>query len=60
MPWIALPRGDARMKTLATKFAVKGVPRLVILKPDGTVIDDDAVAKVSREGPDAIEEYLSK
>ena len=38
MPWYALPRGDARLGGLAKKFEVKGVPRLVVVKKDGTVI----------------------
>lgn len=60
MPWLALPRGDSRLATLAQKFSVKGVPRLIMLKQDGTVVDDNAVKKVSEEGPASIEEYLSK
>ena len=60
MPWLALPKGDGRLAKLAKEFEVKGVPRLVILKPDGTVIDKNAVQKVTNEGPMAIEEYLEK
>ena len=59
MPWIAVPRADPRVATVAKKFEVRGVPRLIILKPDGTVVDKDAVKKVTSEGPAAIEEYLS-
>ena len=59
MPWLALPRGDSRITDIATKFQVKGVPRLIVLKPDGTVISDSAVDKVSQEGPGAIEEFLN-
>lgn len=59
-PWLALPRGDSRLATLAKKFEVKGVPRLIILKPDGTVVENNGVRKVTEEGPAAIDEYLSK
>ena len=59
-PWIALPRGDKRLPNLAKKFEVKGVPRLVVLKKDGTVINNSAVQKVTEEGPGAIEEFLSQ
>jgi len=59
MPWLALPRGDARLPALAKKFEVKGVPRLIVLRPDGSVINNSAVQKVSQEGPGAIEEFLS-
>ena len=59
MPWLALPKGDTRLPALAKKYEVKGVPRLVVLKPDGTVIDSNGVTKITKEGPAAIEEYLS-
>ena len=57
-PWLALPRGDKRLPALAKKFEVKGVPRLIVLKKDGTVINNSAVGKVTDEGPGAIEEFL--
>lgn len=60
MPWLALPKGDSRLVNLAKKYEVKGVPRLVIIKPDGTLVDNNAVKKVTEEGPGAIEEYLAK
>lgn len=60
MPWIALPKGDSRLATLAKKYEVKGVPRLIVIKPDGTVVDSNGVRKITEEGPAAIEEYLSK
>ena len=47
MPWLALPFRDARLASLAKRFEVKGVPRLVVLKPDGTIINNSAVQKVS-------------
>lgn len=59
MPWLALPRTDSRLAALAKKFEVKGVPRLIVLRNDGTVIDNSAVQKVTNEGPGAIEEYLN-
>jgi nucleoredoxin len=59
-PWLALPKGDPRLATLAKRFDVKGVPRLIVIKPDGTVVDNSAVKKVTEEGPSAIEEYLAK
>lgn len=43
MPWLALPKGDPRLATLAKRFEVKGVPRLVIIKPDGTVVEQSGV-----------------
>lgn len=60
MPWLALPKGDARLGPIAKKYEVKGVPRLIVIKPDGTVLDQNGVKKITEEGPAAIEEYLSK
>ena len=60
MPWLALPKGDARLPPIAKKFEVKGVPRLIIIKPDGTVVEQNAVKKLTEGGPEAIQEYLSK
>ena len=59
-PWLALPKGDSRLPNLAKKYDVKGVPRLIILKPDGTVLEQNAVRKITEEGPAAIEDYLGK
>ena len=58
MPWLAIQQGDPRVNTIASKFSVSGIPRLVILKPDGTVIAQDARGKVQSEGPAAVEEWL--
>ena len=60
MPWLALPRGDQRLKEMVGKYKVKGVPRLVVIKPDGEIVDGDAIRKVTDEGPGAIEEYLAQ
>ena len=59
MPWLGLPRGDPRIATVAKKFEVRGVPRLIVLKPDGTVVESNAVKKITSDGPAAIEEYLN-
>ncbi len=58
-PWLSLPFKDARLAGIAKRFEVKGVPRLIIVKPDGTVIASSAVDKVKNEGPGAIEEFLA-
>jgi nucleoredoxin len=61
MPWHALPFKDGRMATLAKKFDVRGVPRLVIVnKATGAVIEQNAVQKIMMEGPSAVEEYIGK
>ena len=60
MPWLALPKGDVRLGPIAKKFEVKGVPRLIIMKQDGTVLEQNGVKKLTEGGPEAIQEYLAK
>jgi hypothetical protein len=38
MPWLALPYGDARITDFTNKHGVKGIPLLIVLKPNGDVL----------------------
>jgi nucleoredoxin len=58
MPWPAIPWKDRRIKVVAKEFKVKGLPQLIVLKRDGTLINNNAVQKITDEGPEAIEEWL--
>ena len=52
MPWLALPYDAARGqvgRTLAGRFSVAGIPRLVIVGPDGTVLANDARTAVMQD-----------
>lgn len=50
MPWKALPYSDrARKSALSSKFKVSGIPTLVILKEDGTVITKDGRTEVDSD-----------
>jgi len=42
MPWPALPYGDKRIKALSSLFEVQGIPTLITLKADGTVLNAEA------------------
>ncbi|CAM0883254.1 unnamed protein product [Alopecurus aequalis] len=54
MPWPAVPFGDLRCKKgLSQAFQVEGIPRLVVLDPDGEVLCPDAVELVHRYGDPA-------
>jgi nucleoredoxin len=51
MPWPAVPFGDLRCKKrLSERFQVEGIPRLVVLAPDGAVLHPDAADLVHRYG----------
>lgn len=51
MPWPALPWKDPRIKTVAKEFKVKGLPQLIVMKRDGTVLSSNAVERITKEGP---------
>jgi len=42
MPWSTLPFQHPAVQELAKKFEIQGIPTLVVLKGDGTVVNDDA------------------
>jgi len=44
MPWLALPFPERQLKNdLSSVFEVNGIPMLVLLKPDGSLITTDGV-----------------
>lgn len=54
MPWPAVPFGDLQCKKrLSERFQVEGIPRLVVLAPDGEVVHPDAADLVHRYGETA-------
>jgi hypothetical protein len=60
MPWPAVPWKDPRIKIVAKEFKVKGLPQLIILKRDGTLLNGNAVDIIKKDGPQAIEGFLTK
>ena len=58
MPWKAIPYKDPIVAKAAGEFKVSGIPRLIILKPDGKKIVDDARADVQTQGPEALKKWL--
>ncbi|NWX02352.1 NXNL1 protein, partial [Caloenas nicobarica] len=49
--WLALPFGDAFSRELELRFAVSELPAVVVLKPNGDVIAENAVDEIRRAGP---------
>ena len=50
MPWLALPFSERdRKEKLSSKFKVRGIPTLVILDADGSVITTDGRSAVSED-----------
>jgi len=54
MPWLALPYDEERYQALSSHFEVEGIPTLVVLSPEGTVITTKgrAAAAADFEGHD--------
>lgn len=49
MPWTALPWKSSVSQELASVLEVHGIPTLVLLDPDGTVITGDARNEVKED-----------
>ena len=60
MPWPALPFKDPRLKKIVKHFNIKGLPRLIVFDAKtNRVLSDNAVEKVTAQGPVIIEQWLS-
>jgi len=57
MPWLALPFGDEHKQSLATKFKVRGIPKLVILNAKGELVTENGRGDVSGRGVAAYEAW---
>ena len=60
MPWLALPYDDPKKEALTKEYKIIGIPHLVVLKPDGTVVVPNGRADVQKKGLQAFEEWLAK
>lgn len=50
MPWLAVPREQAEvLRTLPTKFAVMGIPSLLMFSPEGEVLTHAGVSAVQSD-----------
>ena len=59
MPWKAMPFKDARLKPIAKKLKVKGLPRLIVFNAKTMeILNDDAVGTVTEQGPVILEEWI--
>ncbi|XP_008782777.2 probable nucleoredoxin 1-1 [Phoenix dactylifera] len=53
MPWLALPFGDERKKSLNRVFKIRGIPSLVAIGPTGRTVTKDAKLLLMIHGADA-------
>jgi len=57
MPWLALPFGDKRKNVLSSAFQVAGIPTLIVLRKDGTMISNTARADINNLGVRAFDKW---
>ena len=50
MPWLAVPFGDKHVQALKEKFAVAGIPKLVVVDAQGQTLSAEARGEVTAQG----------
>jgi hypothetical protein len=61
MPWLAVPYANTSLReNLGFNFGVTGIPALVILTPDGTVVSDDGRSDVYAKNVEVVQYWLQK
>ena len=50
MPWLAVPFGDKHVQALKEKFAVAGIPKLVVVDAQGQTLSAEARGEVAAHG----------
>ena len=59
-PWLAIPFAKVQEAGLGQKFAVRGIPALVVLKADGTVISANGRGDVMSKKAGAFDHWASQ
>jgi len=57
MKWLTLPNGSDAGSAIAQKFAIQGIPSLVIVSPDGQVISKNGRGDVTRSPSSALAQW---
>jgi thiol-disulfide isomerase/thioredoxin len=60
MPWKSVGFKSKVTATLAKKFEVKGLPRMVVIRPNGEIIKKCGREQIINEGPQALEEFITE
>ena len=59
MPWLVMAEGDPRFFKISKRFQVKTGTRLILMTPEGEVIDDKAEQRLYSGRMDEIYEIIS-
>jgi nucleoredoxin len=57
--WWAVAHGSEQGKALKSSFGVTGIPALIVLKRDGTLVTKDGRAGVQGTGPGVVQKWKS-
>ncbi|XP_046441673.1 nucleoredoxin-like protein 2 [Daphnia pulex] len=57
--WLAIPWGTQLAGTLKSKYGVSGIPCLVVVKKDGTIITKDGRSDVHRFGASCFQQWAN-
>ena len=60
MPWKSVGFKSKITAALAKKFEVKGLPRMVVICPNGDIIKKCGREQIINEGPAALEEFITE
>ena len=60
MKWLAVKFGTTDVNELKRRFAVRGIPKLVIISPDGKTITEDGRGDVTNKASSALAEWKKK
>jgi len=55
--WLAVEHGSELGQGLKQKFGVSGIPALIVMKSDGTLVTKDGRAAVQGKGPAAVKDW---
>ncbi|XP_054717777.1 nucleoredoxin-like protein 2 [Uloborus diversus] len=56
--WLAVPFGSNIVEQIKKKFDIRGIPSLVIVKKDGTVVTSNGRSDVEKKGAAAVKEWM--
>ena len=60
MPWLAIPYEDAtNRQQLTTLYGIQGIPSLVLLNPDGSVITEDGRGEVNDDSQGTVWSFFT-
>lgn len=55
--WLAVPFGSSVAENLKKQFNIQGIPSLIVVKRDGTVVSSNGRSDVERKGSNAFKDW---